>query len=73
MPALYAGATAACLLLACTCTWCALACADVELLIYAGLLVVGVAAASAPQAWQPRVARPLVRAVPQVGPHMVAA
>jgi hypothetical protein len=73
MPALYASATAACLLLASACAWCALACDDHELLIYAGLLVVGVAAASAPQAWQPRVARPLVRAVPQVAPHGAAA
>jgi hypothetical protein len=73
MPSLNIAATAACAVLALACAWCALACDDHELLIYAGLLVVGVAAASAPQAWQPRVARPLVRSVPAVAPHPAAA
>jgi hypothetical protein len=73
MPALHAGATAACLLLACACTWCALACDNHELLIYAGLLVVGVAVAHAPQARKPRVEPPLARSVPAVAPHKAAA
>ena len=66
-------ANAACLLLAGTCTWCALACDDHELLIYAGLLVVGVAVAHAPQARWPRLERPLARSVPAVAPHKAAA
>ena len=73
MPALYASGTAACLLLASACAWCALACGDHELLIYAGLLVVGVAVAYAPQARLPRVERPLVESVPAVAPHQAAA
>ncbi len=65
-------AAVACVVLALACTWCGLACDDHELLIYAALLVVGVAAAAA-QAWQPRVARPLARLVPAVAPHKAAA
>ena len=66
-------ASAGCCLLSACCVWCALACDDHELLIYAGLLVVGVAAASAPQARQPRVERPLVGSVPALAPHQAAA
>ena len=66
-------ASAGCCLLSACCAWCALACDDHELLIYAGLLVVGVAAVYAPQARLPRVERPLVRSVPAVTPHPAAA
>ncbi len=66
-------ATVACVVLALACTWCGLACDDHELLIYAALLMVGVAAAAAAQAWQPRVARPLARLVPAVAPRKAAA
>jgi hypothetical protein len=73
MPSLNIAATAACAVLALACAWCALACGDHELLIYAGLLVVGVAVAYAPQARLPRVERPLVESVPAVAPHQAAA
>ena len=73
MPALYASATAACLLLASACAWCALACDDHELLIYASLLVAGVATASAPRARLPRVERSVAQSVPAVEPHKAAA
>jgi hypothetical protein len=66
-------ASAGCCLLSACCAWCALACDDHELLIYAGLLVVGVAVAYAPQARQPRVERPLVESVPALAPHQAAA
>ncbi|MBL8619167.1 MAG: hypothetical protein JNM72_26380 [Deltaproteobacteria bacterium] len=73
MPPLNIAATAACVVLALACTWCALACDDHELLIYAGLLLVGVAVAHAPQARQRRVEPPFARSVPAVAPHEAAA
>lgn len=66
-------ASAGCCLLSACCVWCALACEDYELLIYAGLLVVGVVAIYAPQARLPRVKRPLARSAPVVAPHKAAA
>jgi hypothetical protein len=66
-------ASAGCCLLSACCVWCALACDDHELLIYAALLVVGVATASAPQARLPRVERSVAQSVPAVAPHRAAA
>ncbi len=72
-PAVGTLATLASVVLALACAWCALACDDHELLIYAGLLLVGVAVAHAPQAKWPRLERPLARSVPAVAPHKAAA